>query len=359
MVRVTTPEDMRNNGVNMSLAPIATGTGVDVEIARSVAQTQAAMLLAFRNPRIERECWDRMKKTCGRLRFAERALFAYKRGHTLLIGPTIRMAEGIATAWRNLDAGFKVISKNENGYLVQAYCFDLEANLRIAREFFVSDKRYTGGGQLTSERDILENISSVAQRRVRSVILECLPTDYVDDAQAACYGTLRRGDGKPFSERVKNLVGAFWEIGINEAQLEDFLGHNLSALDPVQMPKLQAVYQSISSGMGQIKDFFKPELGQKNKGDVSRRTKHDEHVEQENKDEVDGSVDEETDGHQPPMTDEEKAAALAMEREEASRYDEEERAAIMGKQHGEEGEQGQMQLDGQQRGQSRRSRLKR
>lgn len=389
-LKVTTPEQLMRGHV--SEVQMATPmVGVDVEVARAVASTQAAMLMAFKNPRKEVDCWKRMKRTCGRLRFAERSLFAYKRGTSLLMGPTIRLAECLASSWRNLDYGFKVIDKTANGFVVQAYCYDLEANLRVAREFFVTDRRYTGSGELKSERDLYENIASVAQRRVRSVVIECMPIDFVDDAEAAVKTALINGDGRPFQERVDEALRKFWEgPGINTAQIEDFLGHNIRSITPIEIPKLQAVYTSITSGMGQRENFFKMGLGTPQNQEKAPRGRD------ERKDSPRGGSppsaspprEQNTAGSAPPkddrpkyhesapeqntpladterpqedggMTPEDIAAAEEAEREEAANYEDEERTAISEIDGGgPEEKKEQMELKGQPHQRSSRSRLK-
>ncbi|MCP4568981.1 MAG: hypothetical protein GY841_15510 [FCB group bacterium] len=254
--QIYTPESLATNGHSDTGEIMSAQGGMDVESSRAIASVQASMVMAAKRPRREIASWKRMKAACSRLRFAEKALFAYRRGGTLVSGPTIRLAESLASAWGNLDMGFKVIEKLEGGHLVQVFCHDLESNLRVSRELIISKNRYMGGDLLKAERDIAENISSVAQRNVRNVVLQCLPADLVEDAISQCQKTMAKGDGRPLQTRIRDAVVSFEEIGISVAMLEDFLGHNMEATEPLEIPKLQGAYQSITSGMAKREELF-------------------------------------------------------------------------------------------------------
>jgi hypothetical protein len=233
--------------------------GMSSEVVRSVAEIQTAMVVAKSMPRNDTMVWKKMSDACQRQSLAESALYAYPKGGKMVTGPGIRLAEELARCYTNLNYGFKEVERVGNSSRVEAFAWDLENNVKATREFWVAHTRDTRGGgkALDSERDIYEHIASMAQRRVRAVLLECFPADLVEESVLKCEKTMREGDGKPMKDRLRDAVIAYENnLGVSVEMLEDFLGHPIDATIPAEMPKLQSTYQSINNGMLKREDVF-------------------------------------------------------------------------------------------------------
>lgn len=246
-------------------APIAI-QGLSAEAAKSVAEAQAALLVARGAPRQPGRAQIMMRRECARESLAEVALYAYRRGGTMIEGPSIRLAESLAKCYQHVHYGFREIARRPGESEFEAYAWDLENNVRAERRFVVRHARDTKQGvvEVTDERDKYEVTASMAQRRVRACILEIVPGDLVDEAVTLCKKTLAAGGGKPLADRVRDLVASFAEIGVSTAILEAFIGHPIAALVEAEIPKLRAVYGSLKNGLltvGELVEKGKPRAG--------------------------------------------------------------------------------------------------
>lgn len=234
------------------------GGALAVDQARAVAEVQAAMVIARMNPRNEIQAYNQIIRACKRKSLAESAKYAYKRGGTLVTGPSIRLAEVLARSWGNMTYGLRELSRGNGSSIMQAFAWDLETNTRVTREFEVRHIREKQGGNvtLTSERDIYELSANMGQRRVRACILEIIPGDIVEAAEAQCDKTLREGDGTPFEDRLRNMVVAFSEFGVTGEMIEKRIGHKLDAMVPAELVQLTQIYRSLRDGMANREEFF-------------------------------------------------------------------------------------------------------
>lgn len=253
---------MENALMNMSDAPVATipqqgGALMEVESNRAVAEVQAMVLMAKRFPRDQKTATDRIMIECQRPSLAEHAIYSYARGGSSITGPSIRTAEMLARNWGNIDAGIKELSRSAGQSEMMAYCIDLETNYKQSRVFTVLHVRETKKGSyaLSESRDIAETLQNQAARRLRGVILACIPGDIVDMAVSQCEKTLKAtADTSP--EALKKLMDAFAVFGVTKDQLEKRIQRRLDTITPAQLISLRNIYNSLKDGMSSSADFF-------------------------------------------------------------------------------------------------------
>jgi len=164
-----------------------------VEGQKGVAEVQARMAIAKRFPRDTVRAMDAIKNSCARKGLAEKAVYVYARGGQDVSGPSIRLAEAMAQQWGNLDYGILERESTAEGSLVEAYCWDMETNVRVSKVFTVPHVRHTRNGskQLTDPRDVYENMANNAARRLRACILGVIPGDVTEAAVEWCNATLK------------------------------------------------------------------------------------------------------------------------------------------------------------------------
>ena len=220
--------------------------------SRQAQEVQAAMVVAKRFPRDERQSMDRILQACQRRSLAESAVYEYTRGGTTVTGPSIRLAECIAQAWGNMDFGFIELEQRNGESQVMAYAWDLETNTRQSKIFSVPHRRQTKNGSypLTDPRDIYEMVANQAARRVRSCILAVIPGDVVEAALKQCDVTLRSGSNVPLPDRIQAMAKAFEEeYGVTAEQLRAYIGKNVEAFTENDVVKLAKVYRSLKDGV--------------------------------------------------------------------------------------------------------------
>ena len=266
--------------------------------AKSVAEIQAAYLVAKKMPRDEYECSMNIVKSCRRPSLADQAMYAYPRGGQLVTGPSIRLAEVLAQKWKNIRVGIEVISQTPEKTEALAYANDMENNFRVDAGFTVVHQRTTKKGvkRLTDERDIRELVSNIGSRHLRQCILRVIPGDVVEAAIEQCKKTQASSD-VPIEERIKKMVTAFDEIGVNVEMLEQRLGHKLSATIATEIVTLISIYNSIKNGMATREQFFEfpnqqaEDAKQELKDIIAKNKKEPKKEKEEKKDEQEKPLD--------------------------------------------------------------------
>lgn len=247
------------------LAPMNAG-GSALAIAntqKSIAEGQAAMVLARQFPRDEVRAIDRIKNAFSRAKLAQVSTYLYTRGGQNVTGASIRAAEAIAQAWGNVQFGFREIERGIDrgvGYSeVEAYAWDIESNTKRALQFRVPHLRQTKNGTypLTEERDIYEHVANHAQRRVRACIIAVIPGDVFDDALEVARKTVE-ANFNITPDYLRQLLAALEKQGITKAQVEQKFGRAFEALQPGNVIQIINIMQSIKDGMGKPEDYFPP-----------------------------------------------------------------------------------------------------
>lgn len=237
-----------------------------VEGQKGVAEVQARMAIAKRFPRDTVRAMDAIKNSCARKGLAEKAVYVYARGGQDVSGPSIRLAEAMAQQWGNLDYGILERESTAEGSLVEAYCWDMETNVRVSKVFTVPHVRHTRNGskQLTDPRDVYENMANNAARRLRACILGVIPGDVTEAAVEWCNATLKAScDVGP--EAQKRMLETFKKIGVTKEQIEAKIQRRVDAIQPAQMIMLRNIYSAIADGMAAAADYFQvPETAKGN-----------------------------------------------------------------------------------------------
>lgn len=238
---------------------------LEIERSRAVQEVQAMMIMAKRFPRDAIGAASAIELQCQHYALAEKAIYSYPRGKkdngapNLVMGPTIRLAEAIATAWGNLHYGFRELERSSSKVLIECFCWDMQTNQRVSRTVSVEFKMQLRGGKtkyITDPRDQYEHLANYAQRRVRSLIFECIPSYVREAAMEAVAKTLQKGSDKlPLAERLKKMTTAFQDLGITQKDLEKYLKHPIINTEPKELAELQGVFNAIRDGASR-EDYF-------------------------------------------------------------------------------------------------------
>ena len=229
----------------------------NMEGQRAIAEVQAAVIMAKRFPRDQKQAYDRIMLACQRPSLAEQAVYEYARGSTAIVGPSIRLAEAIAQNWGNIQFGIRELEQRDGESTVEAYAWDIETNTRQMKTFQVTHKRHTkkGSYKLEDPRDIYEMVANNGARRLRACILGVIPGDIVDAAVTQCEETLKaKADTSP--EATKRLVEAFKVFGVTKEHLEKRLQRKLDAITAAQVIGLLKIYNSLKDGIASPADVF-------------------------------------------------------------------------------------------------------
>jgi len=235
------------------------GAGVEISASREMAEVQAAVVMARRFPRDEIRAMEKIRNACSRPALAESAVYQYSRGGSDVSGPSIRLAEAIATAWGNIQFGVREVEQRNGESTCEAFAWDVESNVRVVKSFKVSHIRHTKRGDtvLTDPRDIYEMVANQGARRVRACILGIIPGDVVEDAVKQCETTLNaKADTTP--EGLKKVADAFAQYGITVKQIEARIQRRFDSITAAQVVGLRKIIISLRDGMSKPEDWFEP-----------------------------------------------------------------------------------------------------
>jgi hypothetical protein len=249
---------MNMNPFEYNTVPESSTSGaIEAYSNRAVAEIQAQVILAKRFPRDPKESVDRILRDCGRATLAEKATYTFKRGGTLVTGPSIRLAECVQRGWGNLIAGVKTVERTSRESLMIAYAWDIETNAYYSTEFWVAHTRDTKGGKkdLVEERDIYEMEANQAARRVRTCILKLVPGDVVDAAVEQCARTLAAKIGDIAKARAA-MLETFKALGVTKEMIEKRLGHRIESIEPGEIVTMRGIFNSLRDKMATIEDYF-------------------------------------------------------------------------------------------------------
>ena len=240
------------------LSPIMTPS-----LMREMATIYSQMAMAQARPRDYADVQRKLKNICARESLAAASTYAYAKGGTDITGPSIRLAEAIASVYGNFKYGYEVTERTPgNGKVpgnskIRAYAFDMETNTQAERIFDVPHWRDTksGGYAITDAREIYELEANMSARRKRACILEILPRDIVEFAIAECeVTTSTKLNLTP--ERISKMVSAFSDFGVSKEAIEDFIQRTVESIHKSQFLRLMNIYQSLKDGIAKPSDFF-------------------------------------------------------------------------------------------------------
>jgi hypothetical protein len=228
------------------------------KVAHEIAEVQAQVVMAKQFPRNKIQCMENVLNECTRPKLAEKSTYAYPRGGMTVTGPSIRLAEVIARNWGNIDFGIREVEQVNGESVVEAFCWDLENNVRERKVFKVPHIRYSkkkGNTKLTDPRDIYELVANQGARRLRSCILGVIPSDVIDNALEQCALTAN-ASADTSKEGIKRIVDGFKPYSIEQEHIELFIGSKIGAIQSAQVVRLREIYASIKDGMSKPWDWF-------------------------------------------------------------------------------------------------------
>lgn len=247
--------------------------------AQAQAAVQARYIMALNRPRD----WDQVRvkllAAMNRPGFAASSRYIKPIGKDRNKWPqgwTIRFAEEAMRCMGNLYPETMIIDEGHEQRIVQQSCTDLESNVTLSNQVVIDktvERRYLKDGQQAlssrqnsagdityrveaTEDDLLNKQAALLSKALRTQILRLLPGDIQDECLSV-YQRIQQGEVKADPQAAKRkLVDAFVEIGIQPADLAEYLGHPLERLQPAELAELRQVFTSIKQGESTWEDVM-------------------------------------------------------------------------------------------------------
>jgi hypothetical protein len=116
---------------------------------------------------------------CYNERIAQSTYYKLPRGGKNIEGPSIRLAEILAVAWKNLYFGSRTKEEADQYIVAEGYCYDLENNIGVVREVRrrITDKE----GKRFNEDMVNLTANAAGAIAMRNAILAIIPRAFADD----------------------------------------------------------------------------------------------------------------------------------------------------------------------------------
>lgn len=189
---------------------------------------------------------------------AETMLYGVRRGGKLIEGPSVRLAEVIASTWTNLRIDAQVIDEGATTLTAMATCFDLENNvaIRVQVKRRITDKN----GRRYNDDMIVTTGNAAISIGLRNAVFRVIPRALVEEVYQAAR-TASLGKGKTLKELREESFNWFGARGVKPEQLFGLL--NVTGMDDVmedQIVTLRGIVATIKRGEQTVEDLFKPDV---------------------------------------------------------------------------------------------------
>ena len=241
------------------------------------AVVEARVLMAYKNPRNWHVVRSKIMDACGRVGFAEQALYrkpvgSKKEGDnwvkTYAEGASIRLAEEVVRAMGNTMSEQRILFEDATQRVVSFMLMDLEGNNTDSAIVVVPkqiERRTLKKGQVAlssransegqtvylveaTDDEVDVKVAAMIAKKRRDAIMRLCPSDIREDAVRKIKQTLQQRDKVNPKEALNRLLDAFQEKGIAPDQIIRFLGHELEIITPDELMALRGIFGALQDG---------------------------------------------------------------------------------------------------------------
>lgn len=228
---------------------------------RSVeACKQQAITMATSTPEIAESCFYVLERRG-------------KDGQKVFIdGPSIRLAEILASTWGNIRCESKIIEEAEKHVTARSTVWDMERNVLYAQE--VRRGIVTSKGRRYGTDMINVTCNAAISLALRNTLFRVVPKSIIDEVYREARKAAQ-GDTRTIAERRQVLLSSFKKFGIDKEHIEYFLGKSVKDIDEDDLVKMRGVYNVIKDG-GMTPDSWIDSIGWHYKDEVDSEEQAEE-----------------------------------------------------------------------------------
>lgn len=217
---------------------------VDMQVAtakrypRSIEEfNKQALGMAIRTSDIARSCF-----------------YVIPRAGKMIEGPSVRLAEIVATSWGNLRCETRVVSVSEKTVTAQATVWDMQRNVLIRCE---TSRRITDKyGKRYSDDMVLVTGNAAASVALRNAVFRVVPMSYIENIYSECKRVAANEQGGIDVAKERWFV-YFEKLGIKPARVLEMLGKKgLADVDLEDISTLQGLCTALKDGETTIELIF-------------------------------------------------------------------------------------------------------
>lgn len=267
--------------MDMQLAPIQERFGALVDPAAvaaaeaAKARIQSAYMMAMHRPRRPDQARVNVIHACRRPSFAESVEYSKPVGDRKITGPSIRLIELALKEWGNVLVDSQVIYEDATTRRIRVTVTDLESNTSQSKEIQIGktvERKSKKGREVLSERlnsygetvfivlatedETANKEAALISKTIRNEGRRILPADLIEEALQVAKETRAKQDKTDPDAARKRIVDAFFSVGVSPEQIEQFLRHPLTQVNPAELESLRAMFASIKEGESRWHDYM-------------------------------------------------------------------------------------------------------
>ena len=247
--------------------------------AQQTAMVQAAFIMAERRPRDFDQVRYQLLKTCKRPRFAEAAMYHKPVGkefneetgqweQKIAEGLSIRFAEEAARNMRNLRIDSFTLWDDPKKKIVKFVVLDLESNTEWSKTVTIektTERKKLKKGQTplgsrmnsygdqvfiveATQEEITKREGAEASKAWRDGILKNMPADIKEECLDEVKKVIADDTAADPEAAKKKILDGFAALNVTPVQLREYVGHDLSTLNPAELTELRTIFASVRDG---------------------------------------------------------------------------------------------------------------
>lgn len=179
-------------------------------LAKSELDVQISTAKAF--PRsLKRFLDDATTMATVDVEIAKDCMYSVPRDGKMIDGPSVRLAEIVASSWGNLHAATRIIGEDRRFVTAQSVVWDLERNLRVG---FEVRRRITRKDGSTFGDDMIMTTANAAMSiAFRNAVFRIVPNAFTETIYKKCRAVVC-GDAKTLSARRTDMIEHFSKLGV-------------------------------------------------------------------------------------------------------------------------------------------------
>lgn len=251
---MTVPESMQD-----AIAQLEGETQIAVETtavgAITKSEVEAQLTAAHKYPRsVGRFLREAATLATMSQDIAASCIYSVPRDGKQITGPSVRLAEIVASAYGNLHFGARIVEEGEKEITAQGVAWDLEKNVRVTVE---TKRRITGrNGRRFSDDMVITTGNAAASIALRNAIFRVIPRSYV----LAVYDQARKvavGDAKTLDTKRTAVLERFEKLGVPRERVLARIGR--ASVEDVGLEDLEMLIgmgTAIKDGDARIDEMF-------------------------------------------------------------------------------------------------------
>lgn len=187
---------------------------------------------------------------------ASACFYMLRRQGKLIEGPSVRMAEIIASSWGNIRVQARIISNDGKMITAQGVCHDLESNYAVSAEVKrrITDKY---GKTYSDDMQVVTGNAACAIA-MRNALFKVVPSALIKKVMQKAK-KVSLGEATSLEESRKKMLDYFQKIGADQQHIFDYLSvTKIEEIDIDMVVELRGLANAIKEGTTTVQETFFP-----------------------------------------------------------------------------------------------------